>query len=300
MPLPASIVDCIAQAAEAIEAGYRDRIPLMEVDFPPLPADVLNSAQTADDDVFRANLKYAVDLAVALVDEMRLNVTVYFKDAVDCEAAMKLQGGGSQRPYPNVTLSSIRVGYGPAESRWDSVAKFLQENVFNVKGDLNYDVAAADIYLLVGFGGFAYEDIRWLHQQRPDTPIVLINCLVDRIRGDLGLGRYPPKEFHYQFLSQIKPVYFLKFRNFAETGFGKAPIFFNGILFRAYPGTWQSLLEVAAGEYKLIKNEADRPSFTDVRNDLLEAVGGDPSYRDNAKPWWEENFEGEASDAWRK
>jgi hypothetical protein len=69
---------------------------------------------------------------------------------------------------------------------------------------------------------------------------VIWNLELDTLRGDLGLISFPPKDMHYNFLSTILPVFFLRPRDYSKS-VPVAPFIVNysGALFREYPGPWQ-------------------------------------------------------------
>jgi hypothetical protein len=66
------------------------------------------------------------------------------------------------------------------------------------------------------------------------------NLELDTLRGDLGLPGWPPKSLHFEFLSQMKPAFYLRPRDYSKS-VSVAPFIINysGALFREYPGPWQ-------------------------------------------------------------
>ncbi|XP_020970307.1 protein LOW PSII ACCUMULATION 3, chloroplastic-like [Arachis ipaensis] len=106
--------------------------------------------------------------------------------------------------------------------------------------------------------------------------------LVLNLQCRLGLLGFPPKDLYYRFLSQFTPVFYIRIREYSKT-VAIAPYIVNysGAVFRQYPSPWQVMLKQADGSYACIAESATR--FT---------LG-------EASTWWEEDFDLEASSAWR-
>lgn len=66
------------------------------------------------------------------------------------------------------------------------------------------------------------------------------------------------QSLHYEFLSQIKPVYLLRTRAYSRT-ISKKPFLVNyqGAQFRVYPGIYQCLLDVGS-RYKRVRGANER------------------------------------------
>ena len=154
-------------------------------------------------------------------------------------------------------------------------------------------------------------DIERLHLIDPTIPIVLFNMKLDTLRGDLGIPAFPPKDLHDRFLSRIKPVYFLRTRQYSMTV--PTPPFvlsYQGCLFRSYPGEYQTLLDVGEGNYRCIKSSPTRPPLGVFKEQLVDEMerkgmkGRDGSVVKFARTgykirtWWEEGRENE-SDGFR-
>ena len=132
-------------------------------------------------------------------------------------------------------------------------------------------------------------------------PLVVFNCDLDDLRGDLGLVGFPPKELHARFLSRILPAFYVRRREYNKTflggqngGGGVRQVYYGGALFREYPGPWQVMYReekggtddgVADGEVgrggrggaRLVSVRSSRERFRlrEVKQALKEAAGVD-------------------------
>ena len=88
-----------------------------------------------------------------------------------------------------------------------------------------------------------------------------MHCLLIQ-RGDLGLPLFPPKDLHHRFLSKIKPVFLMRSRSFA-TSLRIPPFIVNysGLLYRAYPGPYQCILNTGNGKSKTVSVNPLRLKF---------------------------------------
>lgn len=154
-------------------------------------------------------------------------------------------------------------------------------------------------------------DIEELSTLDPDKPIVFYNMKLDVLRGDLGAPAFPPREFQDRFLSKVKPVYYLRTRQYSRST--PNPPFlvnFQGCLFRAYPGNFQTLLDTGTGRYRRVKGNDLRPPLGEFKEELTQSLRQEGVLEDEGKTlnflrtgyktttWWEEEREN-ASDEWR-
>ena len=65
--VPATFAQCISSAQSAAKAAIDDGFRLMEIEFPPLQADMLESPDCSAYDVSKANVRLAVDFAKSFV-----------------------------------------------------------------------------------------------------------------------------------------------------------------------------------------------------------------------------------------
>jgi hypothetical protein len=113
-PPPASFFelqqDCIRSAKLAIKDGHQ----LLEVEFPPLPANVLELDDVSAYDVAQANLNMAVDFAKGFSNaDQNQNVAILFPDESEAKIAIeKLTGKRDSLPTTQIeagiTISSLR------------------------------------------------------------------------------------------------------------------------------------------------------------------------------------------------
>ena len=139
---------------------------------------------------------------------------------------------------------------------------------------------------------------------------MLFNLELDTVRGDLGLPPNPPKELHYRFLSAVRPVFFLRQRDYSKS-MAVAPFIVNysGALFREYPGPWQVLLRQDSGEYACIAEDSVRYNLGEVKEELMAAMGLNTEEAGSAmaflrrgyktSTWFEDEIELEQSREWR-
>jgi hypothetical protein len=113
-PPPASFFelqqDCIRSAKLAIKDGYQ----LLEVEFPPLPANVLELDDVSAYDVAQANLNMALEFAKGFSNgDQKQNVAILFPDESEAKIAIeKLTGKRDALPTTEIeagiTVSSLR------------------------------------------------------------------------------------------------------------------------------------------------------------------------------------------------
>ena len=118
-------------------------------------------------------------------------------------------------------------------------------------------------------------DIEELYKQVQDNdiPIVLYNLKLDVLRGDLGAPAFPPKAFQDRFLSKVKPVYYLRTRQYSRST--PTPPFlvnYQGCLFRSYPGQYQTLLDTGTGSYRRLLGQDERPALGTFKEQLTQAL----------------------------
>lgn len=318
--------DCIRSAKLAIDDG----LLLMEVEFPPLPANVLELDDVSAYDVASANLNLALEFAkgftTTIFDENSpsgriRNVAIMLPDEDEARIAIeRLTGKRDAYIAPTVqvergiTISSLRR----SDETDDRIIK-PEQTFLNLFGGKDNDAGVkplngTDLYVCLVASAQELPDIERLHNQIADdsVPIVLYNLKLDVLRGDLGAPAFPSKAFQDRFLSRVKPVYYLRTRQYSRST-PRPPFLVNyqGCLFRAYPGQFQTLLDTGTGSYRRLLGQDVRPALGEFKEQLTQALRDEgvlPQTEGSAfdflrtgyktTTWWEEDREN-ASDAWK-
>ncbi|CAM9390906.1 unnamed protein product [Phaeothamnion confervicola] len=302
-PAPATFAQCILQAQDATRKALSDGYRLMEVEFPPLPTDYLEDAQSSAYDISRTNVRLAIDFSKVFALEGK-SVSVLLPDDPELERA--IEDEGSDEPFPRVKLCSLRRS---TSSRAMSLDQLFLGVLGRNAGDVEA-VEGTDVYVAIIFSCQEMPDLEALHKLDPDKPIVFFNLKLDTQRGDLGLPAFPSKDLHYRFMSRIKPVYLLRTRAYSRS-LSRPPFLVNyqGAQYRVYPGGYQALLDVG-NRYKRVAVSTERPSLGEFKETLTASLqlGNDDKeskvasfFRKGYKTrtWWEEPNEKEIHQDWR-
>ena len=226
-------------------------------------------------------------------------------------------------PYPGVILTSLRRG-DEGDTR-----VFRPENVFlglmgRGSGGTVKPIDGAYMYVIVVASAQELPDVEELHDQIKDDGgggggdrrpvIVFYNLKLDVLRGDLGAPAFPGKDFHDRFLSRVKPVYYLRTRQYSRSV--PSPPFvlnYQGCIFRSYPGHYQTLLDTGTGRYRKVVGSDARPPLGTFKEQLTDALREDGAIAGREQEgalfgflrtgyktttWWEDEREA-ASVEWR-
>lgn len=328
--------DCLAAANRAVRDGEK----LLEIEFPPLPASVLELDDVSAYDVAQANLQLAVEFAKGMVATNPRNadgdsasdatatvieqVTILLPDEDEKEIAIERFTGKSRDQVDEstynvdkgVTVSSLRRSEVGDDRFIKPEQTFL--NLFGMGDDSSKTRAAnikpvngTDLYIVLVASAQELPDVEALADQ-VDAPIVFYNLKLDILRGDLGAPAFPPKSFQDRFLSRVRPIYYLRTRQYSRST--PTPPFlmnYQGCIFRSYPGEYQTLLDTGAGSYRRLHGNPIRPGLGAFKEELTEALrveGVLPKTEGGAldflrvgyktTTWWEEERE-EASMRWK-
>jgi hypothetical protein len=297
-----TFIDCTRQAAICARKALDDGEKLIEVEFPPLPLDFLEDSASSARDIADANTRWAVEFAKSFTDLGK--VTIIYPDEAELDSAVQyVDEPGGRDPYTNVSLATIRT---------DSIrnAQTLDQIIMSVFGATVGGTVEAikdtAVYVALVSSTQELPDLEKLHKLDPSIPIVFFNLRLDILRGDLGLPLFPGRDLHWRFLTRIRPAYLMRSRSFA-TSLRKPPFIINysGVLFRAYPEKFQSILNTGDGKSKTVMTEDERPTNAGFREGLTDALrvsgvtDGELKVAQNLV-WWEKEMEKEESAKWRQ
>jgi len=302
--VPSSFGQAISCAYSAAAAAMAEGYRLLEVEFPPLPTDMMDSESCSAYQVSKANVALAVDLARKFVANDELKVAIVLPDTEEALRASEQQG--TNEPFPQVSINSLTLSN--AASAEDLGQLFM--GIFGKGRGKVQVVEGADVYIMLVFSCQELPQIEELANlvSEQGKTLILFNLGLETLRGDLGLPAFPPKSLQYGFLSKCLPVYFLRVRSYSKS-IAKQPFIVNyqGALFRAWPGAWQTMLDVGNGNYRRIQKSERRPGLGEFKVQLTEALKmGDEGkvntfFRQGYKTstWWEDDEEKEESSIWR-
>lgn len=307
-PPPASFYDLQIKSSRATQLAIEDGYKLVEVEFPPLPANILEMDDVSSYDVSLANLKLAIDFAKFFSQNSR-SVAILLPD--DGELSIALDAlGGDPRPHPNVLISALRRSDEGDERVFKPEQVFL--DLLGKSSGAVKTVEGVDMYVIIGASAQELPDVEELYElEGGTTPIVFYNLKLETLRGDLGAPAFPPRDFQDRFLSKVKPAYYLLPRSYSRST-PNPPFLLNyqGALFRSYPGEFQTLLDTGTGSYRRVKGNAIRPGLGEFKAELTEALQTEGVIEEEGKflgflrtgyktsTWWEGDRE-EASNDWR-
>lgn len=170
----------------------------------------------------------------------------------------------------------------------------------------------ADIYIAANASTVELKELEeYTNENIKEKPLVTWNMELDNLRADLGLLGFPPKDLQYRFLSTLKPVFYIRQRDYSKT-VAVAPFIINysGALFREYPGPWQVMLRQDNGVYACVAEDPSRRyPLGEFKAELTKAMGLDVEPEGSTiaflrtgyktTTWWEDDLDKEESNSWR-
>jgi Domain of unknown function (DUF1995) len=331
---PSSFFELQQDCTRSIRLARRDQYQLLEVEFPPLPANVMEMDDVSAYDIARANLQLAIELSKNLLvsssssstatsrsggDTTKTNkpiekITILFPDVGETNIAIEQFLGGTNTPAPGIVVQSLRRTNENdlIDDRIFQPDQLLLGLFGRDSGGAVKPVNNTDVYICLTFSAQELPDLEELHQLDSDATIIFYNLKLDVLRGDLGAPAFPSKNFQDRFLSKVKPIYYLRTRQYSRST-SKPPfvVNFQGCLFRAYPGQYQTLLDTGTGRYRRVISNGIRPALGEFKQQLIDELtkqGALQAENNNflsflrtgykVTTWWEEERE-DASNEWR-
>ena len=190
-PPPASFFelqqDCVRSARLARKDGHK----LLEVEFPPLPAAVLEMDDVSTYEVAAANLNLAIDFCKGMLaadqdDNAPKKIAILFPDEPELQFA--IEKVGSENPFPNIALGSIRT-VDPNDDRIVKPENFLLNLFGKGSGGIIKALPDVDMYVCLTASAQELPDIEELHELDPDKTIVMYNLKLDVLRGGTLMTR---------------------------------------------------------------------------------------------------------------
>ena len=277
---PASFYELQRASVRAAQMAMDDGKTLLEIEFPPLPANVLEMDDVSAYDVARANVKLALDFAKSFATTGEQGqVAIMLPDESECNIMLEDLEIES-KPYPGVQLTSLRRSE-EGDDRLIKPENFLIGLMGRGSGGTTKPIENTKMYVIVGASAQELPDVEELYEQIKDEKdengnppvIVFYNLKLDVLRGDLGAPAFPGKDFQDRFLSRVKPVYYLRTRQYSRS-IDKPPFILNyqGCIFRSYPGHYQTLLDTGTGRYRKVVGDDIRPALGEFKEQLTDAL----------------------------
>ncbi|KAG1661843.1 hypothetical protein FOA52_011610 [Chlamydomonas sp. UWO 241] len=302
---PASYAELVEDAVASILSGMADGEGRMEVEFPPVPVKV-DGYKGSSDLFIDSNAQLALAAAKSLAAKGK-RVHVVMPDHGEYVRTYKMFKP-SLDLLDGVTLGHLNEAK-PGNGGF-SIATLLGASA----PESASKAAGADVYIIINASCVELPNVQSYMEDNVKPgggkASVVWNLELDTLRGDLGLLSFPPKDMHYTFLATIRPVFFLRPRDYSKS-VGVAPFIVNysGALFREYPGPWQVMLRQDSGEYACIAEDKTRYNLGDVKEEMLAAMGLNTEEEGSAMQflrrgyktatWWEESVEKAQSNKWR-
>jgi len=277
---PSSFYELQRASVQAARMAIDDGYNLLEVEFPPLPANVLEMDDVSAYDVAKANVNLALDFAKNFASTgVKNSVAIMLPDESECNIMLE-DLEMEENPYPGVLVTSLRR----SEEGDDRI--FKPENILiglmgRGSGGTCKPIEGTNMYIVVVASAQELPDVEELYEQIKDQKdengkspvIVFYNLKLDILRGDLGAPAFPSKDFQDRFLSRVKPVYYLRTRQYSRS-VSQPPFIvnFQGAIFRSYPGHFQTLLDTGTGRYRKVVGCDVRPGLGEFKEQLTDAL----------------------------
>ncbi|KAL7546732.1 hypothetical protein ACHAWF_010062 [Thalassiosira exigua] len=292
------------RSKRAIDAAIADGVKKIEIEFPPLLGGSQSKSQFDDFDNIQEldkNKDWTMQLAPMFLGEgayQKGKTWLIFPDLKECELAKKEWAGQRFQEATFTTIEAVTnyfangssSGAGGYDAPWGAnlmsgLSKMMggEDGDAGLLGDqraldaiVEGENSPASLWLVIQPGnGGPVED--WVNCEKmaaaqPDTPIVIINGALDKVRGGFYPGVFFPK------LAQTVDRFYKLF----ECAFYLKPFSDKGVygwLYKVYPEPWQVVWEnVKPGkdgnaevEYVTVDVLDKRPSYAEVVSMLVKA-----------------------------
>ncbi|EFJ52145.1 hypothetical protein VOLCADRAFT_103166 [Volvox carteri f. nagariensis] len=300
---PLSYGEMVNDAVDSVVSAIGDNLKWLEVEFPALPTNV-DGYKGSSDLFIDSNTQLALAGARRLAARGR-KVHIVLPDGGEYARTCRIFKNSIQLAE-GVTVGHLKEGSppNPLSALFGGGAPSSKEA--GEQADTYIFINATCIELL---NVRAYVD-KMVADGGQDKVFILWNMELDTLRGDLGLPAFPSKDMHYQFLSRVRPVFYLRPRDYSKSV--PVPPFivnYSGALFREYPGPWQVMLKQDGGEYACIAEDRARYNLGEVKEELTVAMGLATEAEGSAmqflrrgyktSTWYEDDYDLEQSHEWR-
>lgn len=169
---PKTFLDCVKLAVKGTDEALIRGHKLIEVEFPPLPLEVLEDASSSAQDLADANTRWATEFAQAFT---RLgNVSIIYPDQPELEAALRYVGEDDLGP--NITLATIRAD---SIKNARSLDMIFQSILGATVAGTVVEVPNTALYVALVSSTQELPDLEKLHLLNPSIPIVFFNLRLD-------------------------------------------------------------------------------------------------------------------------
>jgi hypothetical protein len=173
---PASFFELQKDCVRALRLARKDGHQLLEVEFPPLPAAVLEMDDVSAYEVAAANLNLAIDTCKGLLQSDDINkIAIVLPDEAELDIATV--SVGTDTPYPGVVLSSLRLS-DPDDKRIFKPEQLILGLFGRGSGGTVKAVPGADLYIILLASAQELPDVEELALLDPDKTIVFYNMYV--------------------------------------------------------------------------------------------------------------------------
>jgi hypothetical protein len=169
---PKTFMDCVKQAASATRTALNDGKKLIEVEFPPLPLEVLEDSSSSARDITEANTKWATEFAKYFVEMGK--ISIIYPDQPELDDAIKYVGDDDIGE--NVTLATIRADSIKNAQTLDQIFS----SIFGATvGGTVVTVPNTAMYIALVSSTQELPDLEKLYLADPKIPIVFFNLRLD-------------------------------------------------------------------------------------------------------------------------